>query len=279
MYSEHLFSFDARRGPMRLPWIALERYLCRRTDALTTSCAANSQRAVSSGWIDPQRIAMRHYGIELEDFRWQAEHKMTREELDIPEDALVVGTVGRLIPQKGMRYFLRAAAQVLKSQPNALFLIVGDGRLRADLEADCQRLGISGRVRFLGASAQPWRILANCDVIAFSSLFEGLPQTCVEALAVGGAVIATRVGGTAELITPGRNGILTPPRDATALAQAILDLLNDPERRRRFRALAPEAVRGYRVEAMVALFDEAYRSLYAQRSASALAPALPARMR
>src|SRR5258708_38274805 len=72
MYNEHLFSFDARRGVMRLPWIAVERYLCGHVDALATSCAANARRAEASHWIDSQRIVMRHYGIDLDDLRRQA---------------------------------------------------------------------------------------------------------------------------------------------------------------------------------------------------------------
>ncbi|HEX8035513.1 MAG TPA: glycosyltransferase [Ktedonobacterales bacterium] len=279
MYSEHLFSFDARRGVMRLPWIALERYLCQHVDALATACAANARRAETSGWIDSQRIVMRHYGIELEDFHWQAEHKMPRAELDLPENALVVGTVGRLIPQKGMKYLLQAAAMVLKVRPNVIFLIVGDGELRDTLKAQCQRLQISDNVRFLGASAQPWRILANCDVIAFSSLFEGLPQTCIEALTVGSAIVSTRMNGTAELITDGYNGILVPTHNANALAKGILDLVNDPELRQHFRERAPQAVRDYRTETMVSHFDDAYRSLYAQRIANAPASAVPVQTR
>ncbi len=267
MYSEHLFSFDARRGMFRQPWIALEGYICRRAQVVATACEANARFIEQHGWKRSEEIAMRHYGIELDDFRWQAANKVTRAELNIPENALVVGTVGRLIPQKGMRYLLEAASLVLRSQRNVVFLIVGDGVLRADLEAQCHQLGIADNVRFLGAHAQPWRILANADVIAFSSLFEGLPQTCIEALAVGSAVVATHMNGTAQLITPGHNGILVPTRHAEALAQGILGLLRDPDLRRHFGRHGPAAVEDFRTETMIARFDEAYRSLCAQQEA------------
>ncbi len=279
MYSEHLFSFDARHGVARLPWKLLERYICRRADALATSSNANATTAESEGWIASERIAMRHYGVELEAFVEQARSRVARADLGISNDVRLVGTVGRLVPQKGMRYLLKAMVRVLAAQPNTVLLIVGDGELRTDLEARCRRLGIAGHVRFLGAHQEPWRILANCDVIAFSSLFEGLPQTCIEALAVGSAVVATRINGTAELIKSGQNGILVPPCDASALAEGILKLLNDPALPQSFRDRAPEAVGEYRTETMVARFEDAYRSLYAQRSATADALALPARMR
>ncbi len=261
MYSEHLFSFDARRSVARFPWMLIERSICQHANAMAFACRENARLAESRGWIASERIAMRHYGIELDDFTGQARDRLTRTALGIPNDAPLIGTVGRLIPQKGMRYLLDAASRVIAQQPSAMLLIVGDGELREELESHSHRLGIHEHVRFVGAVRHPWRILANCDVIAFSSLFEGLPQTCIEALAIGMPVVATRMKGTSELIRSGQNGLLVPTRDARSLAGGILELLNDPELRRRFSEAGPSAVSEYRTEWMVARYRDVYERL------------------
>jgi glycosyltransferase involved in cell wall biosynthesis len=261
VYSEHLFSFDARQGPWRWPWMEIERYLCRHADALATSCAANARWAEAHAGMTPDRIAMRHYGIELEAFREQAARPIPRAELGLPDGAPVIGTVGRLISQKGYTYLLRAAAQVVQQVPNARFLLIGDGELRSRLEGERQRLVLTEHVRFLGADQQPWRILAHCDVIALSSTHEGLPQTGLEALAVGKPLVATRLNGTAEIIQSGENGVLVPPRDAPALADGLLRLLRDPALCARLAARGPASVAEYNTESMVAKFAAAYEAL------------------
>lgn len=270
VYSEHLFSFDARRGAMRIPWRLIERYICQHADALATSCGANARWAEAHRWVAPERIIMRHYGVEMDSFREQTQHAISRDELGIPAPVPVIGTVGRLIPQKGMRYLVAAMAEVTRQVPEAVLLVVGDGELRASLEAQCRRLGLGAQVRFLGAHAAPWRLLATCDVIAISSLFEGLPQTGLEALAVGKPVVATRMNGTEELIRSGENGLLVPKRDAHALARGIVQLLRDPQMRARFAARGPQSVAAYTTESMIAQFDAAYQHLYRARSAQGL---------
>jgi glycosyltransferase involved in cell wall biosynthesis len=264
MYSEHLFSFDARRGVARLPWTFVERSICRHADAMATACGANADIAVTRGWIGPDRIVMRHYGVELDEFAEQARGRLARADLGIADDVPLIGTVGRLIPQKGMRYLLDAATRVLLHHPRAVFVIVGDGELRSSLEEHARLAGISNNVRFLGADRKPWRILANCDVIAFASLFEGLPQTCIEALSIGMPVVATRLKGTAELVTPESNGLLVPARDARALADGISRLLADRGLARRLGDAAPSAVTEYTTERMAERFERAYEMLAAE---------------
>jgi glycosyltransferase involved in cell wall biosynthesis len=274
IYSEHLFSFDAREGMKRLPWIAIERYICRHADALATSCGANARLAESRGWVRAENIAMRHYGIELEVYRDQAAHPIARQELGIPQDVPLVGTVGRLVPQKGLRYWLDAAALVTHELAAAHLLIVGDGELRAALEQQARQLGLGDRVHFLGAHTAPWRILAACDIVAFSSLFEGLPQTGLEALSAGMPLVATRMNGTEEIIRSGWNGELVPPRDAPSLAAAMLALLRDPAARARMRTVGPRSVEDYHTDVMIARFRATYERLHAQRRVAqpALAP-------
>lgn len=275
VYSENLFSFDARRGPLRWPWIAIERHICRHIDALTTSCAANAQWAESRGGIVSDRIPLRHYGIELATFRDQAANRIPRTALGVTDNAPLIGAVGRMIPQKGFGYLLEAAAQLISIVPDLRVLLVGDGELRPRLEERCRQLGLTQHVHFLGAHPQPWRILANCDVVALPSTHEGLPLTGLEALAVGKPVVASQLHGTAEIIHSGHNGLLVPSRDARALADAILRLLRDPDLRERLASRGPDSVAAYGAETMNANFDALFQALYAKRQepvASASAP-------
>jgi glycosyltransferase involved in cell wall biosynthesis len=164
-----------------------------------------------------------------------------------------------------MRYLLSAAARVVTVVPEAQFLIVGDGELRARLEEQRRRLGLTEHVRFLGADPQPWRTLAICDVIALPSTFEGLPQTGLETLAVGKPLVATRLNGTGEIVRSGYNGLLVPPRDAHALAEGILRLLQDTALRAQLAARGPDSVAEYRTDLMIARFTTTYEALYAER--------------
>jgi glycosyltransferase involved in cell wall biosynthesis len=258
IYSEHLFSMDARRGPLTLPYRLIERAICRRAALITTTCAANAERIVRSGWATPERIALRHYGVDQAAIRAQVTQRLSRSELGAPADALVVGALGRLVPQKGFPYLLRAMRRVVARLPNARCVIVGDGPLRAALEEESRALGIEETVRFLGARSEPWATLVNCDVIALPSLFEGLPLALLEALTVGTPVVASRVGGAEELLIDGQNGLLTQPRDAATLADALTRALTDPALRAAFRVAGPASVSSYDIAPVAARIAEMY---------------------
>jgi glycosyltransferase involved in cell wall biosynthesis len=261
IYSEHLFSCDARRGPARLPWLLLERTLCRRATAVTTSCTTNARRALAAHWLPVERLRLTHYGIALDDIRAQLTHPAVRTELGVPDGVPLIGTVGRLIPQKGLRYLMTAVPRLLERVPEVHLLVVGDGELHGALEAQCARLGVAKRVHFLGATDQPWRQLALCDVIALPSLFEGLPLTALEALAAERPVVATRVGGTAEVIISGRTGLLVPPRNVAALVEALATLCSRPDLRARMSREAAAVVAPYDLMSMVAVFSKVYQEL------------------
>lgn len=261
LYSEHLFSFHARQGIAALPWYVLEWLICRDAAALTLTCRANARLASRWFGVGPEKILLEHYGIDQAAFQGQAAHPVSRAALHIPEDAPLVGTVGRLIDQKGIRYLVDAAAQVLPTRPDTIFLVVGDGVLRAELEAQCQRLGVASNFRFVGAQRQPWRLLANCDLIALPSLYEGLPLTVLEALCVGLPVVATPVGGTPEVIREEQTGLLVPPRNAKALAHALARVLNDGDLRASMRQQSAAAVRPYDLQSTLLAFANIYRQM------------------
>lgn len=142
----------------------------------------------------------------------------------------LITNIGRLSPQKAQDLLLDAAKLVLKQRPDARFMIVGQGRLEQALKEQAVRLGIAERVLFTGLRHDIPAALGESDVFVLSSLWEGLPLTAVEAMAAARPVVLTDVGGNRDLVEDGVHGLIVPPNDVPALAQAILQLLNDPQR-------------------------------------------------
>jgi glycosyltransferase involved in cell wall biosynthesis len=148
--------------------------------------------------------------------------------------------VGRLVEQKGQRSLLQAAAVVAEARPEVRFALAGDGPLREQLEEDIRRLELADNVVLLGAIDDVPSLLASADVFALPSLYEGLCYAVIEAQAAGVPVVATPVGGVPENVVPGETGLLVPPGDSGALAQALVWMLEHPAEA---GALADEARR------------------------------------
>jgi len=181
--------------------------------------------------------------IDLQRFERQPmDRTAKRAELHIAPDAPVIGSIGRLSRQKGYRVLLEAVPMVLARQPNALFLIIGDGELASALRGQAQRLGVDRSVRFMGPRSDIEELLAVMDIFVSSSLWEGLPTVILEAMAANTPVVATRVSGNVELVRPDETGFLVPPDDPEALAAAMLAALLDPEKSRRMSENAREYV-------------------------------------
>lgn len=185
-----------------------------------------------------------------------------RAELGAVSDHAVVITVARLFAQKGHAVLLEALA-LLAARPITLWL-VGDGELRAPLQAQAAALGIADRVHFLGQRVDVPELLTAADLFVLPSLFEGLPLSVLEAMHLGTPVVATRAPGTEEALIDGMEGLLVPPGDALALAQAIARALDDPSAtRERTRAARTRAAREFSAERMAAETLAVYRQVLA----------------
>ena len=145
----------------------------------------------------------------------------------------LVGVVARLQPEKGVADFLKAVARVSAACPEARFLVVGEGPLREELLGLVDRLGLRGRVRFLGHRPDARDLIGLFDVLVVPSLTEGTPLIVLEAMAGGVPVVASAVGGIPDQVRHDREGLLIPPGDTTALGDVLLELLQDPDRARR----------------------------------------------
>jgi glycosyltransferase involved in cell wall biosynthesis len=247
-----------------LTW--LERWLARRMDAVVAVSPAVARELAAARIASDARVHVIPLGLDLERFRAGAARPTLRRTLGLGADAPLVGTVGRLVPIKGMDAFIDAAAQIKRSLPTAHFVIVGDGALRAGLERRARSAGLGGQVHFLGWRRDLEELYPDLDLIMLTSLNEGTPVSIIEAMATGRAVVATRVGGVLDVVEDGVTGVLTPPRDPGALAAAAVALLADPERRRRMGEAARSAVSSrYGVARLAEQVDALYRKLLAGR--------------
>jgi len=178
--------------------------------------------------------------------------------------------VGRLVQIKDVPTFLQAAVLVRKAIPDSHFALVGDGEERSLLEGECQRLGLDAVVFFHGWRRDLAAVYGDLDVVVNSSRNEGTPVALIEALAAARPVVATRVGGTADLLAAGAHGLLVPPGDPEALATAIIESLREPAAAR-MRALAGRAsvLERYSAARLLDDVDRLYRELLAARSRAA----------
>jgi glycosyltransferase involved in cell wall biosynthesis len=172
-----------------------------------------------------------HSGVRLEPYRnGMPRRDAVRLSLGLPRDARVVGCVARLTPIKGQTYLLEAIARLSGKIPDLRLLLVGDGEDRVALQARARREDLRGKVIFTGACVDPRPAMAAMDLVAMPSLNEGQGRAVVEAMAAGIPVVASRVGGLPEVLDGERGGLLVPPGDPEALAEAIETLVTSPER-------------------------------------------------
>jgi glycosyltransferase involved in cell wall biosynthesis len=232
----HLWTHDTAAVRM---YEFLDSLFLRRFDAVVAVSDTIADSLRRSG-IHPAQVRVIDNGIDLSSF---SHPRATLAEQINSGSNLVVGTVGRLVPQKGLEFFLRAAREVLPDFPNAAFVVIGAGPDREKLERMTRDLGIDRGVTFTGPCADMPGAYASMDVFVLASVDEGMPMVILEALASRRAVVATSVGAVPRLIVPGETGLLVPPRDVQALKIAILKLLNDSPLRARLGNAGEELVK------------------------------------
>jgi len=241
-------------------FLTVERLLARLTTqfvAISPEIAADLDRL----GIGRGKTTIVRLGLELEHIAGHPRGTLRRE-LNVPLDAPVIGIVGRLVPIKAHDLFLQAAEILGKSHPGVHFAIVGDGELWDELHEVVARRGLGERVHFTGWRTDLPAVYADTDVVVCCSRNEGTPVSVIEASAAGRAVIGTRVGGIPDIIAPGVNGLLVASGDASALASAIVELVDDPDRRERMGVAGQEMVRErYGADRMVKELKDLYRNL------------------
>jgi glycosyltransferase involved in cell wall biosynthesis len=166
-------------------------------------------------------------GIDASRFTRQRESLAAKRSLDLPDDAFVIVSLGRLEPAKGYESLIRALPAVIHAIPSAHVCIGGQGFLKEDLLKLAGSLGVKERVHFVGFKADVRDILEVGDIYVQPSLCDAFPYSVLEALACGLPSIVTNVGGMPEMVKSGENGVVIPPQNPAALAQAVTSLAND----------------------------------------------------
>jgi len=213
-----------------------------------------------------EKIIVIPNGVEVNRFEWVASDQTKKEALGSVNGEVAIGTIARLVWYKGLEDLLQAATVIIGRYPLARFFVVGDGPLRQPLEEKTKALGLNGTVRFLGAVPNASSLLPHFDIVVLPSLWEGMSNSLLEAMAAGKPVVATDVGGSSEVVIDGKPGFLVPPKAPEALAGAVLHLLTDPELARDLGKAGRIRVEAeFTPEIMVARLEELYDSLLAAR--------------
>ncbi len=241
----------------------IERQLARITDALVTVSPEVRDELVEIGVVAPTRFAVVRLGIELcERVGEAATGAALRAELGIPAARFTIGWVGRMTAVKQVSDALETLRRLRDRGCDAALVLVGDGPDRAGLERRARELGLEEGVFFVGFQQDvgPW--FHAVDVLLLPSRSEGTPVSAIESLAAGKPVVATHVGGLADVVHEGEDGYLVPFGDVEAAAERLQRLADDPLLRQRLGAAGRERILPrYRVPRLVEDVDRLYRSL------------------
>jgi glycosyltransferase involved in cell wall biosynthesis len=232
----------------------LHGWVFRRADAVIANSRAVGEFTSRYYGVRRSSIHVVPNGVDMELFAGRDEAAgAIRAEAGAAPGSPLVGTVGRLSPEKNIALFVSAAEAIGTVMPGARFVVAGDGPERAALERESAERGLSGRILFLGDRADIPSVLSGMDIFVLPSATEGLPNAVMEAMAAGLPVVATRVGGTPEVVTEGVTGRLVDPGDAGAISRVVVELLGDAEGSRSMGSAGRERIRSeFSVARMVA---------------------------
>lgn len=248
----------SRRVDFRLRGNTLSRAKYRYVDRFICASGAIA-RILEADGIDPACITTVHEGVDLEHVA-DAPPVSIHETFWLPHGAPVVLNVAALTPHKGQRYLIDAFAQVVRAVPDARLVILGQGELHDSLATQVRHLGLEKHVALPGFRTDVLSLMKTADLFVMSSVMEGLGTSLLDAMASARPIVATKTGGIPEVVVHEETGLLVPPRDANALAEAIIAVLQDPERARRYATAGFERVHrhfsvGRMVEGTVAVYE------------------------
>lgn len=263
-------------SPMKL---RAQKLVCRLADRIVVNADAIRDWLVEQGYPAAKIVVIRN-GVDTSRFGGRSDGAALRRQLGIPMGVPLVVMLARLNPTKGIDCFFEAAAKIRERHPDAHFLAVGecytrndigeivvDERYRRELQDRVTSRGLTDRVHFTGLRKDVPEILAAAAVSVLPSISEGISNTLLESMAAGVPVVATRVGGTPEVIRDGEQGLLVPPGDPQAIADAILAVLGDPALAVRLGAEGRRRVREeFSFEAVVRRTQDLYRDLLASKT-------------
>lgn len=243
--------------------LGIERFLGRYTSAIVTLSHSQMTDITGKYRVAPKsKVKVVPLGLDLAPYMDADRFSGTlRQSLEFKNGTIVVATAGRLVAIKDHVAFLKAAKAVLGREDSVRFVIVGDGEMKSSLQVLSRELGISHAVHFTGWVKDMCTVYPDVDIFVQSSINEGTPVSVIEAMACGCCVVATRAGGTADVVRDRENGLTVPVGDVDALAAAILRAAGDAKLRAEFGERAREASKLYDAERLAGDMERLYLEL------------------
>jgi len=212
------------------PFVGIAHYVLSTQQDMIIAISDHIARfTVARGVRHPSRVRRVYHGLETFDtLGLQREALALRAELGVAPDDFLIGNVGRLVPQKGQRHLVLAMPMLLERVPRARALIVGAGALDTYLRGLIDDMGLADRVHVLGARRDVPTVMHALDAFVMPSIWEGFGLVLLEAMAAGRPIVASRAATIPEVVVDGETGLLVPPGDPPALADALAQLAEDP---------------------------------------------------
>jgi glycosyltransferase involved in cell wall biosynthesis len=251
----------AREFPDKRRYMVAERILSHAVHQIIAVSDQTKNDLIKYERIDPDKITVVVNGIDGSMYRTPLDRKWKLIELGIPENGgPILGFCGRLSPEKGITFLLKAMRMLVEEFPRAILLIVGDGELKTELDHEIQDRNLNKNVMLLGERLDANEIMRILDVFILPSLREGLPLVLLEATAASVPIVATNVGGNRIVVDDGVNGFLVEPGKVEALSNALRKLMNDKVARQEFGRVGYDLFnRTFTLEQMVKNYETIYR--------------------
>jgi len=269
VHTPHGHVFFGYFGPFKTKlFIIFEKLASRITDKIVALTNREKKDHILFKIAEEDKFSVIYSGIELNILKESSseEKQNLKKELGIPENSLIVGTAGRLVPVKGPEFLVKASKYIISKYPDTYFMFTGDGPLEQDLKRKALEMGISDNIIFLGWRDDVAKIISIYDIFVLPSLNEGMGRVLVEAMALGKSIVATNVGGIPDLVIHGKNGFLVPPKNPKELAKYIQVLLEDKDKREKMGLAGKEMAYNFTSERMVEKIANLYKKLLTQKN-------------
>lgn len=211
---------------------AIDKFFLRFFDVII-SVSERTRELIRKAWISDRKITVISNALKVEQYRPNRQDRSFRQELGVDDQTMLIANIGRLSLEKGHMDFLLAACEVIRTVPKVRFLLIGTGPEQARLEKFVSENGLASHVHFIGYRTDMLSIYNSLDLVVQSSYTEGMPNVVLEALLMEVPVIASDVGGTAEVMDGGTCGLLNQPGNPSQLAKDICEFLADRDRLQR----------------------------------------------
>jgi glycosyltransferase involved in cell wall biosynthesis len=239
---------------------SLDRLFLKVADHVIAVSAGQQAKILAAG-IQPKKVSVIHNAINLEDVV-KPTNNLLRQELGLPENALIIASAGRLSPEKNYATMLDVAQQICAQHGNTYFMVFGEGFLRPELEQKIETTGLQGRFLLPGFRKDLQSLLPDIDIFMLPSFTEGLPNVALEAFANKKPIVASAVGGTPEVVQHGVSGFLTTPEDVAGMVAGLQQLIADPGLRGKMGAAGYQYVaENFGFAAQTAIYEKLYEAV------------------